>query len=48
MGIITFNGKSSSSFGIIVEHYPSPNRPARRGTVLQIPGRNGNLVIEDG
>ena len=48
MGIITFNGKSSSSFGIIVERYPSPNRPARRGTVLQIPGRNGNLVIEDG
>lgn len=48
MGIITFNGKSSNSFGIIVERYPSPNRPARRGTVLQIPGRNGNLVIEDG
>lgn len=48
MGIITFNGKSSSSFGIAVERYPSPNRPARRGTVLQIPGRNGNLVIEDG
>lgn len=48
MGIITFNGKSSSSFGITVECYPSPNRPARRGTVLQIPGRNGNLVIEDG
>lgn len=48
MGIITFNGKSSSSFGIIVERYPSPNRPARRGTVLQIPGRNGDLVIEDG
>lgn len=48
MGIITFNGKSSSSFGITVERYPSPNRPARRGTVLQIPGRNGNLVIEDG
>lgn len=48
MGIITFNGKSSSSFGIIVERYPSPNRPVRRGTVLQIPGRNGNLVIEDG
>ena len=48
MGIITFNGKSSSSFGITVECYPSPNRPARRGAVLQIPGRNGNLVIEDG
>ncbi len=48
MGIITFNGKSSSSFGITVERYPSPNRPARRGAVLQIPGRNGNLVIEDG
>lgn len=48
MGIITFNGKSSRSFSIIVERYPSPNRPARRGTVLQIPGRNGNLVIEDG
>lgn len=48
MGVITYNGKNSSDYGLIVERLPSPNKPARRGTVLQIPGRNGTLVIEDG
>ncbi|MEF2699889.1 MAG: hypothetical protein U0N08_01815 [Oscillospiraceae bacterium] len=48
MGVITFNGKNSSEFGLTVTKCPYPNKPARRGTVLQIPGRSGNLVIEDG
>lgn len=48
MGIIAYNGKRSIDYGLIVERYPAPNKPARRGTVLQIPGRNGSLVIEDG
>lgn len=48
MGVITYNGKNSSDYGLIIERCPAPNKPARRGTVLQIPGRNGSLVIEDG
>lgn len=47
-GIISFNGQNSDSFGIIIERCPYPNKPVRRGTIFQIPGRNGNLVIEDG
>ena len=47
-GIISFNGQNSDSFGIIIERCPYPNKPVRRGAIFQIPGRNGNLVIEDG
>lgn len=47
-GTITFNGKPSTDFGIIVEQYPELTRGTRRGDAYQIAGRNGSYVYEDG
>lgn len=45
---ITFNGKSSADFGLIVEYYPESVHAPRRGELITIPGRNGVIIREDG
>lgn len=42
---ITWNGIRSDSLGLTVEHYPNLNRPARKYTVADVPGRNGSAYI---
>lgn len=48
MGIIVFNGKSSRDLHVVVEHPPAYNSPERDYEVTQIPGRNGDLVMDNG
>lgn len=48
MGIVIFNGVSSQDYGIQVEHPPGYQTPARDYEVIHIPGRNGDLVIDQG
>lgn len=48
MGIITFNGMTSSSYGIVVEHFPDYEYPERDYTVTHVPGRNGDIVVDNG
>ncbi len=48
MGIVIFNGVSSQDYGIQVEHPPDYQTPARDYEVIHIPGRNGDLVIDNG
>lgn len=48
MGIVIFNGVSSQDYGIQVEHPPEYQIPARDYEVIHIPGRNGDLVIDNG
>ena len=44
----TYNGISSADFGIIIGTDPKPNRPARKFSVANVAGRNGNLYdIQD-
>lgn len=45
--MIIFNGVSSDEVGVIVEHYPRVVFPKRRTNTFQIPGRNGDLIIDD-
>ena len=42
---ITWNGVSSEMFGLHVEKYPNLNRPSRKYTAADIPGRNGSAYI---
>lgn len=42
--MIVWNDKSSDDFGICIEKVPSQEHPARKMTVVSIPGRNGDLV----
>lgn len=42
---ITWNGIRSDALGLSVEHYPNMNRPARKHTVADVPGRNGSVYL---
>jgi phage-related protein len=48
MGVIHFNGISSAEFGCTIERRPNHTRGSRRGELIEIPGRNGVIVLEDG
>lgn len=48
MGIITFSGVSSATYGIQVEHPPEYETPEREYDVTPIPGRNGDIVQDNG
>lgn len=48
MGIVIFNGVSSQDYGIQVEHPPEYQTPAKDYEIIHIPGRNGDLVIDNG
>lgn len=48
MGVVIFNGVASLDYGIVVEHPPEYQTPAKDYEVIHIPGRNGDLVIDNG
>lgn len=48
MGVIRFNGISSTEFGCTIERRPNHTRGSRRGELIEVPGRNGAAVLEDG
>lgn len=48
MGVVIFNGVSSVDYGIQVEHPPEYQTPAKDYEVIHVPGRNGDLVIDNG
>lgn len=46
--MIWWAGKCSADIGLVVEYYPNQNGPSRRLETIQIPGRNGDLLIDSG
>lgn len=44
---ITFHGVSSDSLGLIVEHYPSYNIPARKMSAFSVAGRSGDILYQE-
>lgn len=48
MGEIIYNYKSSKEFGLEVETFPEYQTPKRSYEKIQIPGRNGDLLIDNG
>lgn len=48
MGEIIFNGKSSKDIGLQVETFPSYQMPKRSYEKIHIPGRNGDLLVDEG
>lgn len=42
-----FNGRSTREFGMAVESHPNQNAPKRRRTAIEIPGRNGELHLDE-
>lgn len=45
---LTFNGITSNSLGVAISGEGSFDSPSRDRTVLTIPGRNGDLIIDNG
>lgn len=48
MGEIIYNGRSSKEIGLEVETFPSYQTPKRSYEKVHIPGRNGDLLIDNG
>lgn len=48
MGVITFDGISSSGIGVTVEGYSSAPMAEKSVERVSVPGRNGNLIIDNG
>ena len=44
--MIWWHGKSSDDVGVIVERYPTATIPARKQEKVSVPGRSGDLIIE--
>ena len=47
-GTFTFNGIASDTKGVYVSTFPSYSVPAKNLETYQIPGRNGNVIYDDG
>lgn len=48
MGVIIFDGVSSQSVGVTVEGYSSAPIPERDVDYITVPGRSGNLIVDNG
>lgn len=48
MGNFTFNGISANAKGLLVSGVNTMNGAERRVTSVQIPGRSGNIIFDDG
>lgn len=46
MGVITFNGITSTSVGVQVAHPPKFVYPERDSEAVHVPGRNGDIIID--
>jgi len=47
MGKFSFNGKTSEDFGLVVQTPPTYEYPERDLTVAHVPGRNGDIIIDN-
>lgn len=45
-GLITYGGGSSSDYGMVISEAPTFERPARKATVYNVPGRNGSVIFQ--
>lgn len=44
MGKFVFNNISSENYDLVIEKLPSLSRPARKFSLYQVPGRNGDII----
>ena len=47
-GLIVWGGEQSTDYGIVVSAAPAFDKPRKRTTVYNIPGRNGDIITQDG
>ena len=45
-GVIVYGGESSSDYGMVVAEAPAYERPKRKQTIYNVPGRNGSILFQ--
>lgn len=45
-GLLVYGGEASSDFGMVIAEAPAFNRSTRKQTVFSVPGRNGDIIIQ--
>lgn len=48
MGVIIYNGMSSSDLGVQVEKFPNYSMPEKEYDIIHVPGRNGDVLFDKG
>lgn len=46
-GLIVYGGESSSDYGMVVAEAPAYERPKRKQTIYNVPGRNGSIIFQE-
>lgn len=46
-GLIVYGGENSTDYGIVVRESPAFERPVRKQTIYNIPGRNGSVLFQE-
>lgn len=46
-GLIVYGGESSSDYGMVVAEAPAYERPKRKETIYNVPGRNGSIIFQE-
>ena len=46
-GLIVYDGVSSTDYGIVVSEAPSFDKPQRKSSVFNVPGRNGSVLFQE-
>lgn len=46
-GLIVYGSVNSSNYGIVVGEPPAFERPTRKQTIVQVPGRNGSVLFQE-
>lgn len=46
-GLIVYGGESSADFGMVIGEAPAYDKATRKTTTYSVPGRNGDIVIQE-
>lgn len=46
-GLIVYGGESSADFGMVIGEAPAYDKATRKATTYSVPGRNGDIVIQE-
>lgn len=44
-GLLIFGGEASVDYGMVIGEAPAFDRPTRKSTVFNVPGRNGSIIL---
>lgn len=46
-GLFVYGGEASSDYGMVISEAPAFEKPSRKNTVYNVPGRNGSILFQE-